>query len=153
MIQLKPVTKENVGACVRLKVGEDQAKFVAPNLNSIAWAYVAPEFTPYAVYSGDTLVGFLAVEIIPDNEDYDRYWIPRFMIGADFQGQGFGKSGMMAAVEMLAKNEDCSRVRLSVVEENTAAIEFYKRIGFVLTDEYLEDERVMDYFLKKEAHQ
>jgi len=149
MIQLKPVTKENIGPCVRLKVAENQATFVAPNINSIAWAYVAPELTPYGIYDGDTLVGFLSTEIIPDNEDYDRYWIPRFMIGADFQRKGYGKEGMMAAVEMLAKYEDCSRVRLSVVEENAAAIEFYKNIGFVLTDEYLEEERVMDYHLKE----
>ncbi|MFC4410607.1 GNAT family N-acetyltransferase [Chungangia koreensis] len=148
MIQLKPVTKDNIGACVRLKVAEDQTTFVAPNINSIAWAYVAPELTPYGIYDGDTLVGFLSTEIIPDNEDYDRYWVPRFMIGADFQRKGYGRAGMMAAVEMLSNYEDCSRVRLSVVEENSAAIDFYKSIGFVLTDEYLEDERVMDYIFE-----
>lgn len=148
MVQLKPVTKENIIECVRLKVADDQTTFVAPNINSIAWAYVAPELTPYGIYDVDTLVGFLCTEIIPDNENYDRYWVPRFMIGADFQRKGYGRAGMMAAVEMLAKYEDCSRVRLSVVEDNAAAIEFYKSIGFVLTDEYLEEERVMDYFLE-----
>src|SRR5690606_30509351 len=33
------------------------------------------------------------------------------------------------------------------VPENKAAIHFYKSVGFIETDEMLEDERVMDYML------
>lgn len=147
-IDLKPITQENIRACAKLEVSEDQKQFIASNLATIAWAYVDPHFTPYALYEGDTLVGVAAVEDIPENETYDRYWVPRFMIGADFQGKGYGKLAMKKIIDMLAEKSDCERVRLSVVPENTSAIQFYKKVGFVQTDEMLEDEIVMDYFVK-----
>jgi diamine N-acetyltransferase len=58
------------------------------------------------------------------------------------------KNAMKEVIKMISKKEDCERIRLSVVPENHAAIEFYKNIGFVVTDEMLEDELVMDYFVK-----
>ncbi|MFD2444740.1 GNAT family N-acetyltransferase [Bacillus sp. CGMCC 1.16607] len=149
LVEIKPVTQDNIRACAKLEVSEDQKQFVARNLATIAWAYVDPKFTPYAICDGDTVVGLAAVEFIPENEDYDRHWVPRFMIGEQFQGKGYGKQGMLKIIEMITnQHSDCSRVRLSVVPENQAAINFYKNIGFVETEEMLEDERVMDYFIK-----
>lgn len=129
-------------------VADDQKQFVARNLATLAWAYVDPSFTPYAIYDGDTVVGLAAVEHIPENEPYDRHWVPRFMIDEQFQGKGYGKKAMDKIIAMISKHEDCERVRLSVVPENHAAIRFYKSIGFVETDEKLENENVMDYFLR-----
>ena len=150
LIEISPVTKENIRACAKLEVAEGQKPFVARNLATIAWAYVDPTFTPYAIYAGDTVVGLAAVEYIPDNEDYDRHWVPRFMIGEPFQGKGYGKRAMLKIIEMITEQHPaCERVRLSVVQENSAAISFYKRIGFIETNEMLEDERVMDYFVNK----
>lgn len=71
------------------------------------------------------------------------------MIGAQYQGKGYGRKAMMKIIEMIQNQyPDCERVRLSVVPENKGAIDFYKKIGFVETDEWLEDERVYDYFVK-----
>jgi diamine N-acetyltransferase len=150
MITLEKITKENIRDCVRLEVAESQKEFVAKNVNTIAWAYVDQQFTPYAICAGDEVVGLLAVEDIPDNEEYDRYWVPRFMIGEAFQGKGYGKAAMKAVINMLSAKPECQRIRLSVWPENTYAIEFYKNIGFVETEEWLEDERVLDYFVKIE---
>ncbi|GAA0345283.1 GNAT family N-acetyltransferase [Bacillus carboniphilus] len=147
-ISIQPVTQENIRACAKLEVAEDQKQFVARNLATIAWAYVDPKFTPYAICDGETVVGLLAVEYVPENESYDRHWVPRFMIGEQFQGKGYGKMAMKKVIEMISEHEDCERVRLSVVPENQAAISFYKRIGFVESGEMLEDEQVLDYFVK-----
>lgn len=147
MVEIKHVTQENIRACAKLEVAENQKQFVARNLATIAWAYVDPNFTPYAIHDGETVVGVAAVECILENEPYDRHWIPRFMIGEQFQGRGYGKKAMEALIEMISKQEDCERIRLSVVEENEEAISFYKKLGFVVTEEKLEDERVMDYFI------
>lgn len=146
-IEIRPVTQENIRACAKLEVAENQKQFVARNLATIAWAYVDPKFTPYAICDGDTVIGLLAVEYIPENEPYDRHWVPRFMIGEQFQGRGYGKKAMKKVIEMISAQEDCERIRLSVVPENEAAIHFYKSVGFIETDEMLEDERVMDYML------
>lgn len=148
-IEIKPITQENIRACAKLEVSEDQKQFVARNLATIAWAYVDPQFTPYAICDGDTVVGVAAVEYIPDNEDYDQHWVPRFMIGEQFQGRGYGKQGMQKIIEMItSQHPNCQRVRLSVVPENQDAITFYKNIGFMETDEQLEGENVMDYYIK-----
>lgn len=80
-ITLEKVNQDNIRACVKLEVAESQKEFVAKNVNTIAWAYVDPNFTPYAIRDGETVIGLLAIEDVPENEDYDRYWIPRFMIG------------------------------------------------------------------------
>jgi diamine N-acetyltransferase len=148
-IDIRAVTQDNIRACAKLEVAEDQKRFVARNLATIAWAYVDPKFTPYAICEGETVVGLAAVEYIPENEDYDRHWIPRFMIGEQFQGKGYGKNAMNKIIEMIGtKHPDCQRVRLSVVPENHAAIQFYKKIGFLETDEMIEEEMVMDYFVQ-----
>ena len=148
-VQIKPVTQENIVACVRLQVAENQKEFVAPNVNPIAWAYVDPTFTPYAIMDGETVVGLAAVEYIPENDIEDKHWIPRFMIGANFQGKGYGRKAMEKLIEMISKHDDCDRVRLSVVPENTAAIAFYKKIGFKDTGEQLSGENVMELMINK----
>lgn len=148
-IEIRKVTQDNIRACAKLEVSEDQKAFVARNLATIAWAYVDPKFTPYAICEDETVVGLAAVEYIPDNEDYDRHWVPRFMIGEQYQGLGYGKIAMEKLIEMIiTQHPGCQRVRLSVVPENKGAITFYKKIGFIETDEKIEDENVMDYFVK-----
>jgi diamine N-acetyltransferase len=152
-IEIRKITQENIRACAKLEVSEDQKPFVARNLATIAWAYVDPKFTPYAICKDETVVGLAAVEYIPENEDYDRHWIPRFMIGEQYQGFGYGKNAMEKIIEMITtQHSDCQRVRLSVVPENEGAITFYKKIGFIETDEKIEDENVMDYYVKVEQY-
>ncbi|WP_026905581.1 GNAT family N-acetyltransferase [Paucisalibacillus globulus] len=148
-INIQAVTQDNIRDCVRLEVSEDQKEFVARNIATIAWAYVDKTFTPYAIYHEDTVVGVAAIEYIPDNDTEDKHWIPRFMIGEQFQGNGYGILAMKALIEMIAKHDDCERIRLSVVPENKGAIDFYKKVGFLLTEDLLENELVMEYFVKK----
>ena len=148
-LTLEKVNQDNIRACVKLEVAELQKDFIAKNVNTIAWAYVDPNFTPYAILDGETVIGLLAIEDVPENEDYDRYWIPRFMIGEQFQGKGYGKQAMHAAIDLLSAKPDCQRIRLSVWSENPGAIEFYQKVGFTLTDELLEDELVMDYYIQQ----
>lgn len=147
-IEIKQITKENIRECVRLEVSEDQKEFVARNIATIAWAYVDDTFTPYALYHHDTVVGVAAIEYIPENDLEDKHWIPRFMIGAEFQGKGYGKKAMEALINMISKHDDCERIRLSVVPENVGAIAFYEKVGFKMTEEKVEDELVMEYFIR-----
>jgi diamine N-acetyltransferase len=147
-IKIKSITKENIRDCVRLEVSEDQKEFVARNIATIAWAYVDETFTPYAIYHEDTVVGVAAVEYIPENDLEDKHWVPRFMIGEQFQGKGYGKRAMQALIEKISKYEDCDRIRLSVVPENSGAISFYENVGFHMTEETIEDELVMEYLIK-----
>jgi diamine N-acetyltransferase len=64
VIELRPVTKDNWGALIKLKVREDQKNFVASNLYSIAQAQFGDEYEghwdlyPFGIYDGDTPVVF-----------------------------------------------------------------------------------------------
>ena len=90
-ITFRPVTWENFSAVIALTVTPEQAEFVAPNLYSIAEAYIEPSWTPLAIHAGHVLVGF--AEFGRDDQT-GRWWIMRFMIGAEHQGKGYGTSAL-----------------------------------------------------------
>ncbi|WP_312469914.1 GNAT family N-acetyltransferase [Neobacillus sp.] len=146
-ITLKEVNLDNFRACIRLKVAGDQEKFIASNLFTIAESKVDHSMTPYAIYANETLVGFCCLEYVPENAANDRYGIPRFMIGEEFQGKGYGKQAMEEIISMLSKNDDCIEISLSYVPENQAARNFYLSLGFVDQGEKLSNENVLHYFV------
>lgn len=147
-VTLRPITAENIRAILRLEVAPEQRQFVASNLVTMAFTYVDP-YVPWAIYAGQEVVGLVAIEMIPDNPIEDRYWICRFMIGEAFQGKGYGTAAMREAMAMIAAKPDADRVRLSVVPENTHAIRFYERLGFVDIGEELQGEAVMEHVFSR----
>ena len=59
MVELRPVTKKNFEQVIRLEVSQDQLRYVASNLYSIAESKIFPECIPLAIYDGEKLVGFI----------------------------------------------------------------------------------------------
>ena len=57
-VTLRPITRDNLWAVLRLRLHPGQEDFVADNAVSIANAYVEPTFVPLAVYAGEEPVGF-----------------------------------------------------------------------------------------------
>ncbi|MEZ6189786.1 MAG: GNAT family N-acetyltransferase [Phycisphaerales bacterium] len=120
MIELRKVTKENVGRVVALKVRPDQAHFVAVNANSLAEAYVnQPNAWPRAIYAGDEPVGFVMLFWLGLTTRTRRTDGPlitrRFMIGAEHQGKGYGRAAIQAVIEHVKSSpdgRDCTRPML-----------------------------------------
>ncbi|MBN1564633.1 MAG: GNAT family N-acetyltransferase [Anaerolineae bacterium] len=131
-VTLKPITKDNFQACITLKVNDDQKMFVAPNLYSIAQGQFTPGTQMRGIYADDTLVGF--VMWTWDNEDHDppEMWLWRFMIGGDYQGQGYGRAAMQHVIALL-KIEGVTELFLSYEPENTGGAQFYAGLGFADT--------------------
>ena len=138
-VSLRPVTRENVRACINLKVEPGQENFVAPNDYSIAEALAEPDLSPLAICDGDAVVGFAMYGQDPDT---DRWWIIRFMIDADHQGKGIGTAALRALVELIAERHGCAELFLSYVPGNAVAERLYARVGFVPTGELEGDEIV-----------
>lgn len=73
MIRLEAISGKNVWDILKLRVGEAQKSFVAPNDVSIIEAYIAithhGHAFPFGIYDGDTPVGFCMIED-------DRYYDP-----------------------------------------------------------------------------
>lgn len=131
-ITLHPVTRQNFSDLVRLKVTPEQEDFVAPNLYSIAEAYVEPLWTPLAIHAGDGLVGFAMFGQDPET---GRWWIIRFMIGAAHQGHGHGTAALRALVSLMAERHGCREIFLGYVPGNAIAERLYATAGFHPTGE------------------
>lgn len=147
MISLREITEDNFGECIKLKVAEDQKKFVATNVMSIAQSKVYPYFIPLAVYNDEEMVGFT---LHGKNPESKKYYIVRLMIDEKFQGKGFGKLVTLKLIEKMGKNEDCDAIYLSFVEGNKGAEHLYRNIGFERTGVIDEDGEIeMKYTIEK----
>ena len=132
-VTLQPLTRDNLWPVVELKVLPEQETFVAPNIDSIANAYVEPTFVPFAVYAGDDLAGFAMYGKHPDT---GAWWVIRLMIALEHQGRGYGR----AALENGARPDGrAHRLRRrsppASCPANTVAAALYESLGFRLTGE------------------
>lgn len=136
-IELRPITRQNWRACVRLRVATEQEQLVATNAGSLAQAAYEPECVPLAVYDGDTMVGFVMYALDADD---NSYWIYRVMIDAQQQRRGYGRAAMERLIEHMRALPGCDAITISYVEHNDAARQLYRSLGFVETGEVIEGE-------------
>lgn len=104
----------------------------APNLYSIAEAYVEPTWTPLAIVAGEKLVGFA---MFGQDHETDRWWIMRVMIGAQQQGKGYGGAALRALIALMVERHGCREIYLGYVPGNEVAERLYARVGFEPTGE------------------
>ena len=146
-IKLKKINESNWKECNRLKVSDDQLKFVASNENGLALAYAHKEMEPRAIYNGDEMVGF--VMYARDPED-GLYYINRLMIDEKYQGRGFGTEALKILIKEL-KESGVPSLDIIHKPDNNIAIRIYEKLGFVLTDEKLGDDVISTLDLKKDS--
>ena len=154
MIHLKKVDAGNIWKIVGLQVDEDQKEFVASNTESILEAYCAitngGTALPFGVYDGETPVGFVMIGY--DCGDWENapaiarenYCIWRLMIDSRYQGRGYGKAALAAALDFV-RTFPCGRAEycfLSYEPENEHARRLYQSFGFRENGEMDEDEIV-----------
>lgn len=148
MITLEPLSEKNFSAVTKLEVAFDQAGFVAPNVFSIAESKVFGYLVPRVIYQGRKAIGFALYGQDPESE---RYYIVRLMIGASFQGRGFGREAVRLLVaEIQARNGRPCGVYLSVLPDNARAIKLYEGTGFVATGD-VDDGEVVYHLDEKKA--
>jgi diamine N-acetyltransferase len=131
-ITFRPVTWENFSAVIELTVTPEQADFVAPNLNSIAEAYIEPTWTPLAIYARDHLVGFA---MFGRDDQTGRWWIMRYMIGTQHQGKGYGTAALPGLIDLIIERHGCGELFLGYEPSNEVARRLYTRMGFAPTGE------------------
>ena len=135
-ISLKDVTMVNFKDCVDLQVAPEQAAWVAPNVKSLAQAYVNKKLTPLAIYDGslmtrDTtaehkMVGFVMYQV------WDEIgFIMRLMVGEAYQRKGYGRAAMKEVIRRMRLIPQVRFIATSVIPENKAANALYEGLGFV----------------------
>lgn len=144
-IELRPIDETNREDCIRLKVAKSQADYIATNKESLeAAAENAEVARPFVIYAGDVPVGFTMFAFEPDYEDpNDRYWLWRFMIDEECQGQGLGREALKQIIAYFKEN-GATNMRLSTKESNVNAIHLYESQGFKRTGEMNDEETVFE---------
>ena len=137
-ISLRKIDQDNWRDCIKLKVKEEQKKFVATNENALALAYVHTEMNPLGIYLDEKIVGFLMHALDPDD---NIYYINRFMIDENYQGKGYGRKALSLLIEKL-KDEGVKVLDILHKPDNHSAIKLYNSLGFELTDVQVGDDIV-----------
>jgi diamine N-acetyltransferase len=135
-LELHPVTLDNWQAALGLTVRPDQLHFVADYQPiaaiALAKAYIRPggkTWVPYAIATGPTMIGFLALAYTPAS--VDDYWVFHFFIDQHAQGRGYGTAAVQRLIELVRREHpQCRTLHLTVHPENRPAQRLYTRAGF-----------------------
>lgn len=141
-VTLQPITAANWRESVRLQVGEQQTRYVAPNVYSIAESHFVPSCVCLAIYAEEVMVGFTMY-------DTDNYYIVRFMIDERYQGKGYGHAAMRLLLAQFERDFAHPTASLSYVPGNEVAERLYERVGFRKTGEIHDGEIIMERPLQK----
>ena len=154
MINLRKINSDNIWKVIKLSVNEHQKSFVATNTESVLEAYATISdgkvALPYAIYNDDMPIGFIMFGYgTTADENRPRiaqgnYCIWRFMIDSKYQGHGYGKDALNAALDYL-RTMPCGEAEfcwLSYEPENVVAKALYTLAGFTENGEICGEEIV-----------
>lgn len=148
MIHLKDISQDNLFKVTALSdtLTDVQKKCVAPNIVSIAQAYVNLDRAwPKAIYNDDELVGFVMLALHDDDipkEDQPAYFLWRFMIAKPYQSQGFGKQ-VLDIIYQKCIDDDVKYLYTSCEMHDEMPYRFYMNYGFIDTHEKDDDEEIL----------
>ncbi|MFI7465030.1 GNAT family N-acetyltransferase [Nonomuraea sp. NPDC049646] len=144
-VRLDDLCLETWEAVAELRVADDQADLVAPNLYSIAESRFLPGFVTRAVMHDELAVGFAMYG--PDPDD-GQIWLYRLMIDKDHQGKGLGRAALQQVIAHVRDAFDAPVLRLGVRDDNVAARALYAAAGFVPTGQRFGREDVLELRLR-----
>lgn len=153
MIVLRKITNENRREMFNLKVSEDQKKYVASNLSSVASCYVlstnGSQVFPRIIYDDQKMVGF--VMIIYGNTGYEQpeyaennYCLLRLMIDERYQNNGYGRKAMVKIIEFIKSFPagQADYCWISFKDDNTAAKGLYESFGYIDSGQVINGENI-----------
>jgi diamine N-acetyltransferase len=132
-ITLKPITKDNWEEAIELTVTDEQKRFVASNLYSIAEVQFLANFKAVGVFYEGKMAGFAMYGIDPDD---NNFWIYRLMVDKAYQGNGIGASAINLIVKEIKTNNSTGIpfIMIGYHPENEGARYTYEKAGFVETE-------------------
>ena len=149
-VTLQPITSDNWIECIQLAPTEEQRRigFVEPNQGSLAQAYVERWWQPYAIYAGETMVGFVLYGCWPEtgvsahhsHAQPGEHFVLRFMIDARYQGQGYGRAGMAQVIEQIKAEPGARVISISYDSINPVMAHLCTRAGFQPTGRLIDGE-------------
>ena len=131
MVQLKPVTKDNLEEVLALRTFEHQQSYVSSPAVALSQAYVyGGTAFPFAVYDGEIPVGFIMMGYY-EAKRYYTLW--KFLIDKKYQHKGYGREALRLGIAFLKDRFRAKEVYTGVLPDNTAARSLYRSAGFAET--------------------
>lgn len=137
---LRPVDAATWRGVADLEVTPAQRAFVAePSRYLALCAYGDSGWRPLAVLLEGRVIGFLMWAV---DEEEDACWLGGVLLDRAWQGRGYGRRLMVAALDRLEREGGHRRFALSYRPDNVVARGLYASLGFVETGETEGDEVV-----------
>lgn len=141
MIRLEKVNDKTFRKVVNMKLNEPQSNYVAPNVVSLAQAWLYYDNArPYAILNDEEVVGFMMLDW---DEEERSVGVWRFMIGAEYQHRGYGRQALQLAIELAKNSPEIDMMYLDYVKDNTNARELYASLGFAENGKVEDGEIIM----------
>lgn len=134
-LKFKNIDGYNYNEAINLKVKESQEGFIETVSECLDEAKELSLWRPVGIYDNNKIIGFAMYGLWKNEGSSGRVWLDRFMIGENFQGNGYGKVSLKSIINKIAKEYKCSEIYLSIYENNTVAIDLYKKFGFEFNGE------------------
>lgn len=131
MVELRTITKDNIGDVLKLDVFDYQKSFVSSTAYSLAQAYIYRDTAfPFAIYVDETLVGFIMLGFYEEKKQYTLW---KFLIDKDYQNKGYGKEALKKGITYLVDTFGAKEIYVGVSTGNDTAKKLYSSIGFKKT--------------------
>lgn len=134
-LKFKNIDSCNYNEAINLKVKENQEDFIETVSECLDEAKELSLWRPVGIYDNNDIIGFAMYGLWINEGSSGRVWLDRFMIGENFQGNGYGKESLKYIISKITKEYKCSEIYLSIYENNTVAIAIYKKFGFEFNGE------------------
>ncbi|NET37363.1 MAG: GNAT family N-acetyltransferase [Cyanothece sp. SIO1E1] len=154
LVTLREITADTVRSITDLAVRDDQQGFVASNAVSLAQALFQQEAWYRAIYYGDLPAGFVmlydeTLRPVPPAQPEVFLW--RFMVDANFQGQGIGKAALGLVIAHVRSKGVFASIATSYVPAPGSPEGFYLSQGFHHTGKMEDDEVVLELLLEPDG--
>ncbi|HEM4424609.1 TPA: GNAT family N-acetyltransferase [Streptococcus suis] len=129
MIRLELVNKDNFEAVLQVQLAPEDQRRVASVEYSLAQAWLYREeghLLPYAVKSGQRIVGFVLLSIQEDKS----YYVWRLLIDRHYQNRGYGKEVIRQVLRRARDDQQCHKVTVNYVIGNHKMRYILEKLGF-----------------------
>lgn len=129
MIRLELVNKDNFDAVLEVSLSAADERKVASVEYSLAQAWLYREdghLLPYAVKSGQKVVGFVLLSIQEDKS----YYVWRLLIDRHYQNRGYGKEVIRQVIGLAKEDPSCHTITMNYVIGNHKMRYILEKLGF-----------------------
>ncbi|HEM4282002.1 TPA: GNAT family N-acetyltransferase [Streptococcus suis] len=129
MIRLELVNKDNFEAVLQVQLAPEDQRRVASVEYSLAQAWLYREdghLLPYAVKSGQKVVGFVLLSIQEDKS----YYVWRLLIDRHYQNRGYGKEVIRQVIGLAKEDPSCHTITMNYVIGNHKMRYILEKLGF-----------------------